>query len=216
MHDKAVIFDLDGVLTDTARYHYRAWKSLADELNIPFNEQLNEQLKGVSRQKSLDIILKNAGLHLSDEQKMKLLEQKNRLYLQFIANLGPNDLLPGIDRLLPTLKKEEIPLAVGSASKNARRVLDALGIGCYFDAIVDGHAVMHPKPHPEVFLRTARMLGIPPGRCIVVEDARAGIEAAKRAGMKAIAVGASENFPEADASVPDTQSLTYDFLKAFL
>ncbi len=216
MPGKAIIFDLDGVLTDTARYHYLAWKSIADELNIPFDKELNEQLKGVSRQKSLDIILQNAGLHLSNEQKTKLLEQKNRLYLQFIAKLGPNDLLPGIEQLLTTLKKQNIPMAVGSASKNARRVLDSLQITLFFDAIVDGHAVSRPKPHPEVFLMAARMLNIPPGHCIVVEDARAGILAAKRAGMKAIAVGPPEHFPEADATVPGTRWLTYDFLKTFL
>ncbi len=216
MPGKAIIFDLDGVLTDTARYHYLAWKSIADELNIPFDKELNEQLKGVSRQKSLDIILQNAGLHLSDEQKTKWLEQKNRLYLQFIAKLGPNDLLPGIEQLLTTLKKQNIPMAVGSASKNARRVLDSLQITPFFDAIVDGHAVSRPKPHPEVFLRAARLLGIAPGHCIVIEDARAGILAAKRAGMKVIAVGSPEHFPEADATVPATRWLTYDFLKTFL
>ncbi len=216
MPGKAIIFDLDGVLTDTARYHYLAWKSIADELNIPFDKELNEQLKGVSRQKSLDIILQNAGLHLSNEQKTKLLEQKNRLYLQFIAKLSPNDLLPGIEQLLTTLKKQNIPMAVGSASKNARRVLDSLQITPFFDVIVDGHAVSRPKPHPEVFLRAARLLGIAPGHCIVVEDARAGILAAKRAGMKAIAVGSPEHFPEADATVPATRWLTYDFLKTFL
>ncbi len=216
MPGKAIIFDLDGVLTDTARYHYLAWKSIADELNIPFDKELNEQLKGVSRQKSLDIILQNAGLHLSDEQKTNLLEQKNRRYQQYIARLGPGDLLPGIAELLTTLKNQNIPMAVGSASKNARRVLDSLQITPFFDAIVDGHAVSCPKPHPEVFLNAARLLGIAPGHCIVVEDARAGILAAKRAGMKAIAVGAPENFPEADATVPGTRWLTYDFLKTFL
>lgn len=186
---QAVIFDLDGVLTDTAHYHYLAWKALADELGIAFNEHDNEQLKGVDRLGSLRWILQKGGLTLSPAEEQRLMQQKNSHYLRLIDNMTPADLFAGTKQLFAELKQNHIKIGLASASKNATFVVQRLGIAAQFDYIADANDVANSKPDPEVFLLAAKGLGVTPEHCIGVEDAVAGIEAINRAGMKAIGIG---------------------------
>lgn len=183
------IFDLDGVICDTAKYHYLAWKRLAQELGFDFTEKDNERLKGVSRMRSLEILLEVGGLKKTEEEKAKLAEKKNTWYVEYILQMDSSELLPGVLDFLEELKENEVKLALGSASKNARTILQRLGITPLFDAIVDGNLVTKAKPDPEVFTLGAELLGIPPENAVVFEDAQAGIEAALAAGMKVIGVG---------------------------
>lgn len=183
------IFDLDGVICDTAKYHYLAWKRLAQELGFDFTEKDNERLKGVSRMRSLEILLEVGGLEKTEEEKAKLAEKKNTWYVEYILQMDSSELLPGVLDFLEELKENEVKLALGSASKNARTILQRLGITPLFDAIVDGNLVTKAKPDPEVFTLGAELLGIPPENAVVFEDAEAGIEAALAAGMKVIGVG---------------------------
>ena len=184
-----VIFDLDGVITDSAAYHYLAWKRLADEENLAFNEEVNEALKGVSRTDSMKFILAHNKKSCSDEELTDMAERKNAYYVEYIYKLTPNDLLPGIASLLKELKEKEIKIALGSASKNAKTVLNALEIMDYFDVIGDGYSVEKSKPAPDLFLHVAKQLGVDPCTCLVIEDAEAGIAAACSAGMKSIGIG---------------------------
>ena len=207
---KAIIFDLDGVIVDTAKYHFVAWQAIARQLGIHFTKKDNELLKGVSRVKSLDIILKLGNKSLNKTEKDAILEAKNQHYLELIAQMNEDEMLPGIKELLWDLKQKNIPFALGSASKNARRILEALNITDWFTAIVDGNDVSKAKPDPEVFLTAAKRLGMQPKNCIVVEDAQAGILAAKRAGMKAIGIGQAENLQQADLVLPNTKYLNVD------
>ena len=187
---RAVIFDLDGVLTDTADCHYQAWKRLADDLEIPFSRSDNERLRGVSRRESLDRLL---GDHeATDAEKERYMAQKNADYQRRIASLTPDDLLPGARALLDAVAARGCRRAVASASKNARTVLDALELASEFDAIRDGHAVDRPKPAPDLFLATADALEVEPTECAVIEDAEAGVQAALAAGMLAIGIGPAE------------------------
>lgn len=186
---KAALFDLDGVLVDTAKYHFLAWKRLADELGVPFTEMDNERLKGVSRMRSLEIILELGGLDLSESRKAELAERKNAWYVEMICRMDATELLPGAADYLDALRARGVRVALGSASKNARTILDRIGIAGKFDAIVDGTKVSRAKPDPEVFLRGAEEVGVAPADCVVFEDARAGIEAALRAGMYAVGIG---------------------------
>ncbi len=211
---RAVIFDLDGVLTNTAEYHYHAWQRLADEENIPFNRQINERLRGVSRQRSLEIILN--GRPIAPTKFAEMAERKNRYYLESLQEITAEDLLPGALTILQTLKAKDMKLAVGSASKNARFVLERLGIIPYFDVVVDGHSVTQTKPAPDLFLFAARQLGVPPTQCVVVEDAAAGIEAALAAGMWALGIGPQERMGRAHACFSDTQLLCDTGLKAVI
>lgn len=183
------IFDLDGVICDTAKYHYLAWKRLAQELGFDFTEKDNERLKGVSRMRSLEILLEVGGLEKTEEEKAELAEKKNTWYVEYILQMDSSELLPGVLDFLEELKENEVKLALGSASKNARTILQRLGITPLFDAIVDGNLVTKAKPDPEVFTLGAELLGIPPENAVVFEDAQAGIEAALAAGMKVIGVG---------------------------
>lgn len=183
------IFDLDGVICDTAKYHYLAWKRLAQELGFDFTEKDNERVKGVSRMRSLEILLEVGGLEKTEEEKAKLAEKKNTWYVEYILQMDSSELLPGVLDFLEELKENEVKLALGSASKNARTILQRLGITPLFDAIVDGNLVTKAKPDPEVFTLGAELLGIPPENAVVFEDAQAGIEAALAAGMKVIGVG---------------------------
>lgn len=183
------IFDLDGVICDTVKYHYLAWKRLAQELGFDFTEKDNERLKGVSRMRSLEILLEVGGLEKTEEEKAKLAEKKNTWYVEYILQMDSSELLPGVLDFLEELKENEVKLALGSASKNARTILQRLGITPLFDAIVDGNLVTKAKPDPEVFTLGAELLGIPPENAVVFEDAQAGIEAALAAGMKVIGVG---------------------------
>lgn len=196
---RAAIFDLDGVIVDTAKYHYLAWKRLATELGFEFTEIDNERLKGVSRVRSLDILLEVGGLtSFDDETKTGLAAKKNDWYVDYIKNMDVSEILPGAGEYLKLIWLRGVKTALGSASKNAPLILDRLGITPLFDVVVDGNKVSKAKPDPEVFLRAAEALDIPPASCIVFEDAEAGIEAAIRAGMGVIGVGNPSTLKEAD------------------
>lgn len=198
---RGAIFDLDGVIVDTAKYHFLAWKRLAMELGFDFKEADNEGLKGVSRMKSLDILLEIGGLSYSHDDKILLAEKKNQWYVEYITALDEGELLPGAKEYILRLKNQGIKISLGSASKNALTILNQLNIVELFDTIVDGNMVTNPKPNPEVFLLAAEKLGIPSNQCIVYEDAEAGIIAAKAAGMKTIGIGNREILKSADLVV---------------
>jgi len=185
----ACIFDLDGVIVDTARYHYLAWNRLAKELRIPFSEQDNERLKGVSRMKSLDILLSLGGRQASPDEKERLATLKNTWFVEYINGMGRSEIFPGVDNLLKELKSDGVRIALASSSKNAPQVIGILGLEKAFEVVVDGSMVKNAKPDPEIFLLAARLLKVPPVNCVVVEDAAAGVEAAHAAGMKCIGVG---------------------------
>ncbi|MDR1939543.1 MAG: beta-phosphoglucomutase [Clostridiales bacterium] len=189
MEIKGVIFDLDGVIVDTDRFHYRAWKSLADRLGIYFDEKINDRLRGISRRDSLEIILEGTSKPFTEADKQRLLDEKNGIYRGCLAALMPKDADRGVYDLLKTLKEKKIKTAIGSSSKNARQILSRLGLADFFDAISDGTNITKSKPDPEVFLKAAGFLGLPPENCLVVEDAAAGIEAAAAGGFISAAIG---------------------------
>ncbi len=200
---KGCIFDLDGVICDTAKYHYLAWKNLAEKLGISFTEQDNERLKGVSRMESLEILL-SLGSHLyTDEEKQFFAKQKNEQYIEYINQITRNKLLPGVENLLTNLRENGIKIALGSVSKNAATIIDRLKIRQLFHAIIDGNNVTHAKPDPEVFLLGAEALGVSPTNCVVFEDAVSGVQAAHRASMKCIGIGNRDILSEADYVVPN-------------
>jgi beta-phosphoglucomutase len=192
MRIEACIFDLDGVIVDTAKYHYLAWKRLADELGISFTEKDNERLKGVSRTDSLDIILEIGKIKIDKAKKLKYATLKNSWYVEFINQMTPEEILPGALEFIEDLKKEKISIALGSASKNTPLILDRLHLKYVFDAVADGNVVHKTKPDPAVFLKAAEMLHKDPSLCVVFEDAVAGVKAALNAGMICIGIG-SEN-----------------------
>jgi len=196
--NKACIFDLDGVLVDTASYHYMAWKKLANHLGFDFTEKENEKLKGINRLASLNLILEWAGVSVAADSLAELADRKNNWYVNMIENMTEENLLPGTKDFLQLLRKSGYKLALGSSSKNARLILDKTKIAGYFDAIIDGTSVSESKPDPTVFLEGAKLLGVDPENCVVFEDAVAGIEAAKNAGMKVIGVGSSRVLIHAD------------------
>ncbi|HKL10279.1 MAG TPA: beta-phosphoglucomutase [Clostridia bacterium] len=200
---EACIFDLDGVLVNTAKYHFLAWKRLSEELNIDFTQEDNERLKGVSRMDSLDIILGLGNKKLSMDEKMILADKKNNWYRSYIVKMDESEILPGAIKLLNILKEKGMKIGLGSASKNAPVILNVTGLDEYFDIVIDGNSVERAKPDPEVFLKGAAELGVDSSRCIVFEDAIAGIQAAKRAGMLAIGVGKKEILNMADYVVED-------------
>jgi alpha,alpha-trehalose phosphorylase len=204
---QALIFDLDGVLTDTAHSHYRAWKRLADEIGVPFDPQTNERLKGVDRAASLDIILESATTPFTAEAKRALAERKNGYYVAEIENFGPQDLFPGVRELLEAARAAGLKLGLASASRNAPALLRKLGIEDRFDYIADAGRIARAKPDPEIFLTVARELGVAPERCIGVEDAAAGIVAIHAAGMPAIGIGDAHALGQADAVLPDIAAL---------
>ncbi len=208
------IFDLDGVLTDTAEYHYRAWQKLADEEGLPFDRQANEALRGVSRRESLLIIIGKR--QYSEAQIQEMMDRKNRYYVESIENISSEDLLPGSLAFLAELRQAGIKIAIGSASKNAHTVVEKLGIADRVDAIADGYSVQHPKPAPDLFLFAANQLGLEPARCVVVEDAAAGIEAALAAGMWAVGLGPSERVGAAHVVLPSLADVTWTDLQAKL
>jgi beta-phosphoglucomutase len=216
MSRKAFIFDLDGVIVDTAKYHYLAWRELANQLGFDFTTKQNERLKGVSRVRSLEILLDIGKVHLEEDQKTKYLKEKNEQYLQYIAKMDHSEILPGIDDLLHYLKLNKVPFSLGSASKNARLILETLDLIDLFDAIVDGNDVSTAKPDPEVFLIAAKKLGVPPEDCIVIEDAQAGIEAANKAGMTSIGIGDATILHEADFMLSNTSELTINFIQELM
>jgi beta-phosphoglucomutase len=198
---KGFIFDLDGVLTDTAEYHYRGWKRLADEFGLPFTREDNEALRGIPRRASLLMILKEH--QVAEEQILEMMERKNRYYLEFIREITPHDLLPGARELLEEIRAAGLKSALGSASKNAREVVRRLGIADLLDALSDGASVERQKPAPDLFLHAADQLGLQPGQCVVVEDAAAGIEAARGGGFRSIGLGPHERVGRADLILPD-------------
>jgi len=214
MDVKACIFDLDGVLVDTAKYHYLAWKSLAEELNIPFDRKDNELLKGVSRMTSLDIILKLGGQEkMAAEQKQNLADRKNALYLEYIQAMKKEDsILPGAERFLKELRSRGMKTALGSASKNAPLILEKTDLSQYFDVVIDGNHVSKAKPDPEVFLKGAQGLGIAAENCVVFEDAQAGIEAALAGGMKCVGVGHPDQLKKADLLIEDLSQIEIETL----
>lgn len=195
---KGCIFDLDGVIVDTAKYHYLAWKKIADEFGFEFTLKDNERLKGVSRMASLDILLGIGGIKLSEGEKAEVADRKNRIYLEYILKMTPEEVLPGVKEFLTALHTAGIKVSLGSASKNAKTILKQVGIETLFDAVADGTNVSKAKPDPEVFLKGAELLGLAPADCLVFEDAVAGVEAAHRGGMKCVGVGDPEVLREAD------------------
>ncbi|MEK3769451.1 beta-phosphoglucomutase [Paenibacillus sp. FSL R5-0887] len=207
---KGAIFDLDGVIVDTAKYHYLAWASLADELGFKFTEEDNERLKGVSRMRSLDILLEVGGLEFEEAEKQAMAEKKNRLYVEYISRLEESELLPGVKEYLTGLRSRGIGIALGSASKNAEFILNKLNITDLFDAVVDGNKVSLAKPDPEVFLIAAQEIGLQPDECVVFEDAEAGVQAGKAAGMKVVGIGKPEVLKEADLVVKGLYELLTD------
>lgn len=209
----AFIFDLDGVIVDTAKYHYLAWRNLANALNFDFTEEQNELLKGVSRVKSLEILLEIGKIKLPEEKKQALLLQKNKEYLEYVNKMTADEILPGVNDLLNFLEVNDIKYALGSASKNAPLILEKVGLLHRFTAIVDGNDVSKAKPDPEVFLIGAKKLGMKPENCVVVEDAIAGIQAANTAKMISIGIGDANVLYEADYVFKDMTAITPDFLK---
>ncbi|MFL1013111.1 beta-phosphoglucomutase [Flavisericum labens] len=208
-----VIFDLDGVIVDTAKYHYLAWKSLADDLGFEFTEKHNELLKGVSRVRSLEILLNIGKVQLSEEKRQVVLVSKNVEYLEFIKKMNSSEILPGVQDLLDTLDELGIKYVLGSASKNAPLILKQVGLFDRFTGIVDGNSVSKAKPDPEVFLIGAEKLHLQPEQCIVFEDAIAGIEAANAANMISIGVGDKATLEEADFNIESLTEITADFIR---
>lgn len=205
---KAFIFDLDGVLVDTATFHYQAWKRLAHSLEIDFTWQQNEKLKGVSRQQSLDYLLQWGNVTLPSAEKEQLAARKNGWYLELVAGMTHWDVLPGAWHLLKAARAKGIRTALGSASKNAQLVLEQTRLTDCLDAVIDGNSVLLSKPHPEVFLKAADALGIAPSDCLVFEDAQAGIDAAIAAGMQVVGIGSATDLIGTDVIVPGLVDLT--------
>lgn len=202
---KAVIFDLDGVITDTAHYHYLAWKKLAESQGVPFDEAFNEHLKGVDRMGSLALILARGPRSYTQDEKLALADAKNRHYQELIATMTPDDLLPGALRALEEVRAAGLKTGLASVSKNAFTVLDRLGIRDRFDYVVDAARIANSKPHPEIFLTAAQKLGVAPGDCLGVEDAVAGVASIKDAGMYAVGVGNPDVLTRADRVIPSMQ-----------
>ncbi len=212
---KALVFDLDGVLTDTAKYHYLAWKKLADELGYYFDEDINELLKGVSRINSFEIILEknNATDKFTAEEKENLANKKNEYYKEMIEQLTPDDILPGIVSFITDARNNGVKCAVASISKNASRVLELLEISDLFDYIADAALVKKPKPDPEIFLTCANALGFDPAECIGVEDAQAGIESIHAAGMLSVGINVTVTSIMPDIVLKSTSELDFNKIK---
>ncbi len=213
---KACIFDLDGVLVDTAKYHFIAWQRLANNLQVEFTEHDNEQLKGLSRDASLEYILKKGKISASSSEKEVWKEQKNNWYLELVNTMQADEVLPNCKELLNDLKSKGLKIGLGSASKNAALILTRVNIKDYFDVIIDGTVTSKSKPDPEVFLLGAKALGLPPSECIVFEDAINGVKAAKAGGFKTIGIGEKDVLTEADLVFPDLRSLNYEVLKSLV
>lgn len=213
---KGSIFDLDGVIVDTAKYHYLAWKRLAEELGVDFTKEENEKLKGVSRMQSLEIILKMGGVDATEEEKLELATRKNSWFVEYLDNMSPDEILPGVSDFLKQLRSKGIRIALGSASKNAKRALDNIEMTDQFEVIVDGTMVSKAKPDPEVFIAAVNELGLSIEDCIVFEDAVAGVRAAHNGGMKCIGVGDPEVLHEAEIVISTFENLSWDELTSRL
>jgi len=213
---KGLIFDLDGVIVDTAKYHYLAWKALADELGIHFSQTDNERLKGVGRMDSFEIILEIGKKTMTKEEKEANCTKKNNLYVSYIQKLEKHEILPGVEAFLNDARKKGYRIALGSASRNSGLILDRLGIKSLFDVIIDGTKVSTAKPNPEVFVKGAESLGLETDECIVFEDAIAGIEAAHNGGIKAVGIGLKDILAKADEVLPGFEGITIDDVVALL
>ena len=210
---RGCIFDLDGVIVDTAKYHFMAWRRLAKELGFEFTLEDNEALKGVSRMASLEILLNKGGISVGDQEKEMLAARKNGWYVEFISGMKPDEILPGSVQLLKALRKAGILTAIGSASKNAGTILDGIGLREMFDVIIDGNKISSAKPDPEVFLKGAAEMNLSPSQCVVFEDAQAGIEAAIAGGMRCVGVGSPDLLGRADIVIPDLRKITINQLR---
>lgn len=213
MKDKAYIFDLDGVIVDTAKFHFLAWRKLANSIDIDFSEEQNEQLKGVSRIRSLEKILKWGNKSLPEDEFMELMSRKNEDYLSHVAQMTDEDILPDVNKVLDFLISKDCKIALGSASKNARMILRKVGLINKFDVIVDGTNVTKAKPDPEVFLKAAEALNVAPKDCVVFEDSVSGVQAANFGKMTSIGIGDKEFLHEADHVFKDFTEISVDFLK---
>jgi beta-phosphoglucomutase len=212
---KACIFDLDGVIVDTAHYHYLAWKQLAKELGFDLTLEDNERLKGVSRMTSLNIVLEIGGVKVSEFEKERLANKKNTWFVDYIERMLPEEIFPGVRQLIENLKASGIKVGLASSSKNAVTVIKRLGIGNIFHAIVDGGMITHTKPDPEIFLKTAQLIEVLPEHCLVFEDAEAGVEAALAANMKCIGIGSPEQLGNANRVFPKTGDFKIEMLNDF-
>jgi beta-phosphoglucomutase len=210
---EACIFDLDGVIVDTAIYHYKAWKKLANELGFDFTEEENEKLKGVSRVRSLELILEWGGVTKNEAEREELASRKNNWYVEMISQMKPDEILPGAKEFLQACKDAGLKTALGSASKNSMMILEKVGIVPLFDAVIDGNKVSKAKPDPEVFLKGAEEINVVPQQCVVFEDAIAGVEAAINAGMKVVGVGSPSVLGKADLVVSGLHEMSLEKLK---
>jgi beta-phosphoglucomutase len=210
---KACIFDLDGVIVDTAVYHYKAWKRLANELGFDITEEQNEKLKGVSRMRSLELILHWGGQTKTAAEKEELATRKNNWYVDMITRMTPDEILPGAKEFLQSCIDAGLKTALGSASKNSMTILEKVDIAHFFNVVIDGNKVSKPKPDPEVFLKGAEELGVLPANCVVFEDAIAGIEAAINGGMKAVGIGSPDVLTKADLVVSGLDKMTIEKLE---
>lgn len=212
---RAAIFDLDGVIVDTARYHYLAWKRLAAEFGVDLTPERNEELKGLSRRESLEEILKLGNIKMSSADKEKHEARKNEWFVEYIHAMKPEEIFPGVKPMLQQLGKDGYKLALASSSKNAHSVINLLGIANEFDVVVDGGMVTHAKPNPEIFLLAAKMLQVHPMHCVVFEDAAAGVEAAISAGMKCVGIGSPQRLSKANAVIKETRDFKIEELKSW-
>ena len=210
---KACIFDLDGVIVDTAVYHYKAWKRLANQLGFDFTEEQNEKLKGVSRTRSLELILQWGGISKSPAEQEELATLKNTWYVEMISHMTPAEILPGAKEFLLTCRAAGLKTALGSASKNSTMILEKVDIVDLFDAVIDGNKVTKAKPDPEVFLKGAEAVGVAPAECVVFEDAIAGVEAAIAGGMKAVGIGSPDVLGEANLVISGLEKMSLEKLK---
>jgi beta-phosphoglucomutase len=209
---EACIFDLDGVIVDTARYHYLAWKRLAEELGFDLTPDDNERLKGVSRTQSLDIVLEIGGIQAGPEEREKLADKKNAWFNELIVKMEPDEIFPGAKPLVDALRDSGRRVALASSSKNAQLVVDRLEIRHLFEVIIDGSMIEHTKPDPEIFLLAAKRLHVNPRSCLVFEDAEAGVEAALAAGMKCVGIGSPARLGKAHLVLPAIGAFTTDML----
>tara|TARA_B100000809_G_scaffold193526_1_gene192476 strand:- start:17278 stop:17922 length:645 start_codon:yes stop_codon:yes gene_type:complete len=210
---KGFIFDLDGVIVDTAKYHYLAWKKLANQLGFEFTEEQNELFKGVSRKRCLDILLEIGNRKATQKEFDTWMVEKNVDYLEYIENMDASEILPDVPRVLAFLKERNIPIALGSASKNAQPILEKVNLLHYFDAVIDGNNVTKAKPDPEVFLLAAEHLGVDPKDCVVFEDAVAGVEAANAAKMVSIGIGDKKVLSKAHFNFNDFTEMSTSFIE---
>ncbi|MCU0469555.1 MAG: beta-phosphoglucomutase [Arcicella sp.] len=209
---KACLFDLDGVIVDTAIYHFQAWRRLANELGFDFTEHQNEQLKGISRMESLELILNWGNITLTETEKLDWATRKNSWYLDLVMQMTPNEVLEGVPEFLKSLQEQNIKIALGSASKNSKLILEKIQMLHYFDAIIDGNNITKGKPNPQVFLLGAEATNTQPAECVVFEDAVAGVQAGKAAGMTVVGVGSPEILTEADIVITSFKEMSVDRL----